>query len=211
MNLQSLDRRVFPIVLLHLCMKYDTNMNNNLIYGLRSPINNLYYYIGKTSVGYGRPITHLHYSHNKNVNEWIASLKAEFNIEPLVDIIESDIQIEDLAKKEIFWINEFYKTNEDMFNIQCVEREITTIGDISDSDIENLNKYLNKTPEIITYIRWRCGTTQDRMSSELGISRSTLSLLSRDKNVNLSVLKKSISFFMDHRDDKLSDRIRINR
>lgn len=186
-------------------------MNNNLVYGLRSPINNLYYYIGKTSVGYGRPITHLHYSHNKNVNEWVASLKNEFNVEPLIDIIESDILIEDLAKREIFWINEFYKTNSDMLNVQCIEREIKTIGDISDSDIENLNKYLSKIPEIVTYIRWRCGATQDRMSSELNISRSTLSLFERNKNVHLSLLRKSISFFMDHRDDKLSERIRIIR
>lgn len=192
-------------------MKYDANMENNLIYGLRSPINNLYYYIGKTSVGYGRPITHLHYSHNKNVNEWVTSLKNEFNVEPLIDIIESDIQIEDLAKREVFWINEFYKTNSDMFNVQSIEREITTIGTISDSDIENLNRYLDKIPEIVTYIRWRCGITQDRMSHELGISRSTLSLLSRNKNVYLSILKKSISFFMEHRDDGLSEKIRINR
>lgn len=192
-------------------MKYDANMENNLIYGLRSPINNLYYYIGKTSVGYGRPITHLHYSHNKNVNEWVTSLKNEFNVEPLIDIIESDIQIEDLAKREVFWINEFYKTNSDMFNVRSIEREITTIGNISDSDIENLNKYLDKIPEIVTYIRWRCGITQDRMSHELGISRSTLSLLSRNKNVYLSILKKSISFFMEHRDDGLSEKIRINR
>lgn len=192
-------------------MKYDANMENNLIYGLRSPINNLYYYIGKTSVGHGRPITHLHYSHNKNVNEWVTSLKNEFNVEPLIDIIESDIQIEDLSKREVFWINEFYKTNSDMFNVQSIEREITTIGNISDSDIENLNKYLDKIPEIVTYIRWRCGITQGRMSHELGISRSTLSLLSRNKNVYLSILKKSISFFMEHRDDGLSEKIRINR
>ena len=42
----------------------------NIIYGLRDPRNDVYQYIGKSTVGVKRPISHLTKSHSPKVKEW---------------------------------------------------------------------------------------------------------------------------------------------
>ena len=74
-------------------------MNINLIYGLRDPRNDVYKYIGKTTVGNGRPLKHLVKSHNQLVNDWVDEL-SKLGSSPYVDIIEKDISLELLSEKK---------------------------------------------------------------------------------------------------------------
>ena len=59
----------------------------NIIYGLRDPRNDVYQYIGKSTVGSKRALQHLIKSHSEKVNEWVANLNENW-LYPLVDIIE---------------------------------------------------------------------------------------------------------------------------
>ena len=58
----------------------------NIIYGLRDPRNDVYQYIGKSTVGSKRALQHLIKSHSEKVNEWVANLNENW-LYPLVDII----------------------------------------------------------------------------------------------------------------------------
>ena len=51
---------------------YEISFNmENIIYGLRDPRNDVYQYIGKSTVGSKRALEHLTLSHSDKVNEWV--------------------------------------------------------------------------------------------------------------------------------------------
>ena len=49
----------------------------NIIYGLRDPRNDVYQYIGKSTVGKNRPLQHLCKSHSDFVNKWVEELASK--------------------------------------------------------------------------------------------------------------------------------------
>jgi len=59
----------------------------NIIYGLRDPRNDVYNYIGKSTVGNSRPLEHLKRSHSKEVREWGIYLESK-GLTMIIDIIE---------------------------------------------------------------------------------------------------------------------------
>jgi hypothetical protein len=81
----------------------------NIVYGLRDPRNDVYYYIGKSSVGMS-PMTHLVESHSEKVNAWVTELK-EKGYFPLIDIIEEVEDLDDLSEREKYWIAYYYEIN----------------------------------------------------------------------------------------------------
>ena len=62
-------------------------MNNFIIYGLYCPITNDLHYVGKSSVGLIRPLTHLTQSHSDKINEWVSQLKF-LGHAPVIKILE---------------------------------------------------------------------------------------------------------------------------
>ena len=56
------------------------NIMINIIYGLRDPRNDVYQYIGKSSVGAKRAIQHLTKSHSESVNCWVDMLANDWYI-----------------------------------------------------------------------------------------------------------------------------------
>jgi hypothetical protein len=87
----------------------------NIVYGLRDPRNDVYYYIGKSSVGMKRPMTHLVESHSEKVNAWVTELK-EKGYFPLIDIIEEVEDLDDLSEREKYWIAYYYEINPNLLN-----------------------------------------------------------------------------------------------
>ncbi|MCK5017298.1 MAG: GIY-YIG nuclease family protein, partial [Candidatus Peribacteraceae bacterium] len=77
---------------------------NNIIYGLRDSRNDLYYYIGKSSVGESRPKQHLLKSHSDKVNKWVQEVEGTGNV-VYIDILETIEYKEGLKKAEKYWIN----------------------------------------------------------------------------------------------------------
>ena len=59
----------------------------NIVYGLRDPRNDVYQYIGKSTVGEKRPLQHLTKSHSDTVNEWVKLLEDQW-LYPQIDVIE---------------------------------------------------------------------------------------------------------------------------
>lgn len=59
---------------------YNLHMNKNIIYGLRDPRNDVYQYIGKSTIGESRPLQHLTKSHSSNVNNWVKELATKAGV-----------------------------------------------------------------------------------------------------------------------------------
>ena len=189
-------------------------MNNNLIYGLRDPRNDLFYYIGKTTIGKDRPITHLHYSHNENVRKWVNELK-EIDLEPFIDILEENIELNELNKKEKFWINEYKKTNDNLLNIQCNENRILCLSELDWSKLEDVNKILSDLPLLIKSIRIKYNLTQVELAKICNVSKTTLANPERKakREISLSLILKLINIKPDdiRPHENKHRNIRINR
>lgn len=168
-------------------------MNTNLIYGLRDPRNDVYYYIGKTTVGNKRPLNHLIKSHNITINEWVSNLE-DIGIVPFVDIIEKDILLENLAEREKYWIGYYYELNSDLFNVQLLPHAINKIKTQEDDDTFNtLTKSLFNIGDILKNERLSRNISQNELAIKVGISRITLSSCeSGKKNSTLGTIKKYI-------------------
>jgi DNA-binding XRE family transcriptional regulator len=171
-------------------------MKTNLIYGLMDPRNDLFYYVGKTTVGENRPLAHLTHSHNEMVKNWVAELE-KINMSPSVCVIERDIDISELRNREIYWINEYRRVNDELFNIKLIEKKeiSSTIQITNATEIEYIFENFSL---ICKSIRVNLGLSQDELSKMVNVSRSTISLLERGcKNVAfgtvLDILKLSFS------------------
>ena len=70
-----------------------------LIYSLRCPFTNEIHYIGKSTQGMIRPLTHLSNSHSEKIKEWVNNLK-EIGHAPVVNVIEYVSIDDDIDNRE---------------------------------------------------------------------------------------------------------------
>lgn len=164
----------------------------NIIYGLRDPRNDVYQYIGKSSVGTKRELQHLTQSHSEKVNEWVKKLGEDWQY-PLVDVIEEVENVEDLSEREKYWINHYYDINPNLLNILSLDHPLQNIR--SEEDEKNfyfLSKIIQGIPEILKKERLYRNLTQEELAKEMGAARSTVSLCERGKNVSLKIVQDYI-------------------
>jgi DNA-binding XRE family transcriptional regulator len=175
-------------------LSYIYIMKTNLIYGLRDPRNDVYYYIGKTTIGKQRPIKHLSKSHNKKVNGWVNKLES-LDLMPIIDVIEEDILLESLAEREKYWIDYYHELNPELFNIMLIpEPEIIVKlrTEEDDSKFNSLIKVILDLGNILKNERVSRNLTQEELSQKTKLSRSTISLCENGGNVTLDAIKKYI-------------------
>ena len=164
----------------------------NIIYGLRDPRNDVYQYIGKSTVGSKRALSHLSQSHSEKVNDWVKTLNENW-LYPIVDLIEEVECIDDLPERERFWINHYYNINPNLLNIQSIDTSLNKVR--SDEDEEEFNemvRLVSKIPTILQKERLYRNFTQDQMAKEMGVTRSTISCAENGKNVNFEVIRKYV-------------------
>lgn len=87
-------------------------MIHNLVYALESPEDGKVYYVGKSGRGVSRAYNHINNSHNKEVSEWLKKLGRD----PVVRILERNIEEDSLISKENFWIREMKVRGEPVLN-----------------------------------------------------------------------------------------------
>ena len=182
----------------------------NIIYGLRDPRNDVYYYIGKTTVGVDRPLSHLTESHSVNVNEWVENIRSN-GIQPKIDIIEEVTDINELTIREKYWIDYYYHINNELLNIQCLPKEIGEMrSDVTDSEFDKLTDIIDKVPTILRRERLMRGISQTELSEMTGMSRSTISLVEKGVNVtyNSMVLYKNAITSIERVSDIHTQRVR---
>lgn len=162
----------------------------NIIYGLKDPRNDVYQYIGKSTVGDIRALKHLTKSHSKKVNEWLNDLNNNW-LYPIIEIIEEVQNINDLLQRERFYINYYYQINPNLLNINSIDKNINNIRTKEDENsFNNLIILINKIPELLKKERICRRLTQQEISKKMGVSRSTVSLCENGKNVTLGSIQK---------------------
>jgi len=148
--------------------------NTNLIYGLRDPRNDVYKYIGKTTIGNGRPLSHLIKSHNHHVNDWVIEL-SKLSLTPFVDIIEKDIPLDDLATVEKRYISHYSALYGQLFNGGIHINECINSPSILDStQIDNTITTLLNPGEVYKIVKISTGFSDDNISNMLNVGRKTV-------------------------------------
>lgn len=164
----------------------------NIIYGLRDPRNDVYQYIGKSTVGVERPLKHLMHSHSIKVNEWVEKLSKNW-FYPIIDIIEEVEDLDKLPEREKYWINYYYDINPDLLNIQLIAYPLQNVQSEEDeSKFTFLSTIIQDIPSILKKERLCRNLTQETLSKEMGAARSTISLCERGENVSLKIVQDYI-------------------
>jgi y4mF family transcriptional regulator len=86
-----------------------------LIYALYCPFTYEIHYVGKSTSGMLRPLSHLRDSHSDKIREWVANLK-ELGYKPSIKILEYVAYEEDIDGRERYWIQYYLNNNSLLLN-----------------------------------------------------------------------------------------------
>lgn len=141
-------------------------MNDNIIYALYCPVNNIPVYVGKSSVGVDRPFMHINEkSHSKKVNEWVSCLK-DYGKHPVIVILESDFNKEYIDSKEQYWINRMINQGNILLNQKSVS---SVFFHIKEFDRESNSDFLLEIRMFIKAQRRMHKLTQVELSRKAGV------------------------------------------
>jgi len=169
-------------------------MNNNLIYALYCPINNIPVYIGQSSVGIDRPFTHIkEKSHSKKVNEWVNSLKMA-NTQPVLVVLESDFKDEYLNSKEQYWIHKYLNDGNILLNQTNVSSSFYSVKEF---DIQVEQDLLSEVRMFIKAKRKILKLTQLELSQRAGVGIRFIRELEQGtkSNFNTDSIEKVLRLF----------------
>jgi transcriptional regulator with XRE-family HTH domain len=166
-------------------------MEDNLIYGIVDPTNNMCVYVGKTTEGIKRPVTHLIHSHNIKLREWVSELRNN-NLVPNIVILEKGLTLNNIDAKEVFWINEYEKLNPNLFNRQLLQKPSECI-EYSTEDLQYLNIMLTDLSSVIKSVRYKFKITQQELADLCKVNRGTISEAERNNKINSELLIKIIN------------------
>jgi DNA-binding XRE family transcriptional regulator len=185
-------------------------MTTNLIYALRDSRNDAYFYVGKTTAGIKRPLNHLKKSHNKEVNSRVKLLN-DLNQKVFIDVLETDIDLENLSEREKHWIN-YYSEIYELCNVKDFysEREKTLI-DIQNIDTEETKKMLfllKNISNIVSNKRKYLGITQSNLASESNLNRSTITQIEKGETTTIQSLIKVLEVLSNSKIKKQKIRLK---
>jgi DNA-binding XRE family transcriptional regulator len=163
----------------------------NIIYGLADSRNDLVYYIGKSTVGSVRAISHLNKSHSPEVNKWIESVVNDYgNIK--VVLIEQVEDIHLLSDREKYWIGFCKTANHNLLNKNDLPHLIESYKEDDDLKFSELKNTIIFAGDIIKKRRLALNVTQQVLSDVSGVNRWTLGQIENEKDITLLSLKKII-------------------
>lgn len=165
----------------------------NLVYGLKDPRNDVYFYIGKTTNSIGRPLDHLRNSHNAEVNKLVEEINSK-GLTVIITVLEDNINLDNLASREKFWINHYYDINEFLLNKKDVMSErdkiLMNLNDIDENILDNLLLGLVDIGTTIRNFRIKRNLNQDELSEITGLNRITISRIENNNYPNLNTIIK---------------------
>jgi DNA-binding XRE family transcriptional regulator len=149
------------------------------------------FYVGKSSVGESRPLSHLFNSHSDKVNDWVKSLEEKW-LYPKISIIEEVEKLDDLPDREIYWIQHYSSLNPDLLNYSHNPKnlDLTLLNEEDLKEFEIVSRNIGNIHVLFKKHRIARKITQDEISELMDCSRSTISLFERGENVNFDIVKK---------------------
>jgi hypothetical protein len=176
--------------ILFLSLLVNTNIMKNIIYGLADSRNDLIYYVGKSSVGSIRALSHLTKSHSPEVNKWIEEIESNWG---RVDVILIE-EVEDLlllSEREKYWIGVHSTANENLLNKQSTTKHLADHYTEKDAEKFNeLKRSLSFIGDIVKRRRLALDVPQAKLAEVSEVNRWTISQLESGRDVSLSSLRK---------------------
>lgn len=152
---------------------------HNIVYALESPLNGKVYYVGQSKQGLKRSYSH-HNSHNGAVREWVRSLG---DTEPVVRILERELDDHQLLDREAYWIHEMLMRKEPIFNIA-----IPTPKQLRYRDYD-IGAFLKER-------RKELGLTQVEFSHKAGIGLQSIRKIEQgNTSLNLNTISQALYMF----------------
>lgn len=162
-------------------------MEKRLIYALQCPFTNDVHYIGKTTQGMIRPLSHLSASHSNKINEWVDNLK-RLDYKPNILILEILSEIDDIDIKERFWISKYLDNGAFLLNSNLISSTLIN----SKLDEILIDTYTHPTNSISTFIKGKRklhGFTQEELSHKSGVGLRFIRELEQGHKINLNINK----------------------
>jgi y4mF family transcriptional regulator len=100
-------------------LEENTKNKQRLIYSLCCPFTDEVHYIGKSTTGMLRPLSHLHQSHSDKIKEWVNNLK-ELGHKPNIKIKEYVSINDDIDSRERYWIQYYLSNNSLLLNLNLI-------------------------------------------------------------------------------------------
>jgi len=168
-------------------------MKKKLIYSLSCPFTKEVHYIGKTTEGMVRPLSHLKESHSDKIKEWVSELK-DLGYAPEVNIVQNVSLEEDLDKIERYWIAYHITKGCMLLNTNLVI-PITILPNLD----EMLSDDINEMSQISTFIKEKrksVNLTQQEFADKAGVALTVVRKIEQGKsNVNLDGLLQMLKMF----------------
>lgn len=155
----------------------------NIIYGLYCPLTNKPVYIGKSTVGIKRPFKHItEKSHSIKVNEWVKSLH-DINKEPILVILENDVDEKYINEKELFWINYTINNGNILLNQTGIK---ATYFDVQPYNNTDETDYMSDIRNYVKIRRKELKLTQLELSQKSGLGIRFIRDLEQSKKTNFN-------------------------
>lgn len=165
-------------------------MKKRFIYSLKCPFTNEVHYIGKTTKGMTRPLSHLKKSHSEKIQQWVEELKT-FGQKPLIDIVCFVSEAEDIDSVEQYHIRKYLEKGCYLLNAQSV-KPLSILPNLDKEDetgIDNISNFLKTR-------RKNVNLTQEEFAERAGVALTVVRKLEQGKsNVNLNSLITLLSMF----------------
>ena len=164
-----------------------------LIYCLKCPFTNEVHYVGKTTNGMLRPLSHLQKSHSDKIKEWVNNLR-ELGHKPNIEILENVSKVDNIDDREFYYIQKHINKGCSLLNINC----ITPISISTDLQfkIENECSNIEHVSFFIKKRRLQTGLTQTEFSEKIGIALTVVRKIEQGKsNINLDSLLNILKMF----------------
>ncbi len=168
-------------------------MKKRLIYSLCCPFTKEVHYVGKTTEGMTRPLSHLKESHSEKIREWASELK-ELGYKPEVNIIQYVSVEEDLDSIERYWINHHINKGSLLLNTNMVV-PLTILPNLD----EILSDKIVEMSQISTFIKEKrrsVNLTQEEFAERCGIALTVVRKIEQGKtNFNFDGLLQVLKMF----------------
>lgn len=165
-----------------------------IIYALKCPFTEEVHYVGKSTSGIVRPLTHMSKFHSDKINEWVESLKG-IGSKPEIEILENVSDEINIDERERHYIKKYLSKGNILLNSHLYNASLVT---------EKFEKHLSKNSkpnidvvsQFIKTRRKQVGLTQKEFAERTGVALTVLQKIEQGNiNINLSGLLTILAMF----------------
>lgn len=168
--------------------------SQKLIYALCCPFTNSIHYVGKSTQGLIRPLSHLKKSHSVKIQEWVEDLRMIGNA-PKIEVLAYVSDNEDLDERERYYIQRELRKGSYLLNSHLISSALLS-NSLDEILVENMDNCHLAIGHYIQERRKQIGLTQSEFASRCGIALTVIRKIEQGKtNFNFDTLLLVLKMF----------------